>query len=494
MLLHEKLTFWQSVKGKSCVSEPKTPTNVVFCFTFPQSSPARNFYQRSGHRPPRSGAGPAACARPAGWTHLGACSRWVSTVPCPCCRPSRTAISSVVVDVCVSPERTAGSNTSDQRRQTVGWILYYFTVIHLRRYRAEVTVTVTAAAAATTTHALRTITSHTVRWTINVTTGGSRSKTYGRKRSFVRIRMIVRMRARTRACVSFFGVCVCVCACACGGKWRRLQSNGPALSDSDEWHRPGTSGAERGCRSTSRCSAHERARIQTNPERCGPNAPKSGTLPSTQTTLPETISRGPVALRSSSVACTVGLEFIIRIAWFSPGKIPKTEDPESKTFRNGKRNTVAPNTMGLRSKTVLRGGGGGRTAVVVTPVRVRTGGRARHAPPPAYWPPLDSSPPTPTTTRSRGGRKKLSRRRRWRRHRTKLCFTHDDDDPLSIPFSLFRISARGACCCVHVIISATREILAPHSLHNDYYYYFIAVHKCIMYERRGVRDYYYIIL
>jgi len=170
------------------------------------------------------------------------------------------------VDVCVSPERTAGSNTSDQRRQTVGRTLYYFTVIHLRWYRTAVTATVTAVA--TTTHALRTITSHTVRWTINVTTGSSRSKTYGRKRSFVRIRMIVRVRARIRACVSFWVsmcVCVCVCACACGGKWQRLQSNGPALSDSDEWHRPGTSGAERGCRSTSRCSAHERARIQTNP-------------------------------------------------------------------------------------------------------------------------------------------------------------------------------------------------------------------------------------
>lgn len=50
----------------------------------------------------------------------------------------------------------------------------------------------------------------------------------------------------------------------------------------------------------------------------------------------------------------------------------------------------------------------------------------------------------------------------------KLYFTHDDD-PLSIPFSLFRISARDACY-IRVIISATRKILAPHSLHNDYYY------------------------
>jgi len=42
-------------------------------------------------------------------------------------------------------------------------------------------------------------------------------------------------RAHPRLC-EFLGVCVCVCvcACACGGKWQRLQSNGPALSDSDE--------------------------------------------------------------------------------------------------------------------------------------------------------------------------------------------------------------------------------------------------------------------
>jgi hypothetical protein len=36
-----------------------------------------------------------------------------------------------------------------------------------------------------------------------------------------------------RVCVRVFA-CICGCACACGGKWQRLQSNGPALSDSDE--------------------------------------------------------------------------------------------------------------------------------------------------------------------------------------------------------------------------------------------------------------------
>jgi len=205
----------------ACTGEPKSSTNVAFCFTFPQSSPARNFYQRSGHRPPRSVAGPAACARPAGWTHLGACSRWVSTVPCPCCRPSRTATNSY--RKCSGSMFLTGDedgSTSDNRRN-----LYYFKTLHLLRYLAAVEVTVTTtttAATTTTTHALRTITSHTVRWTINVTTGSSRSKTYGRKRSFVRIRMIVRVRARICACVcwlSMFGrvcvgwVCLAVCVC-----------------------------------------------------------------------------------------------------------------------------------------------------------------------------------------------------------------------------------------------------------------------------------------
>jgi len=141
---------------------------------------------------------------------------------------------------------------------------------------------------------------------------------------------------------------------------------------------------------------------------------------------------------------------------------PKRKIPKVKRFETEEEHRRTRWVLNQRSKTVLSGGGG-RTAVV-TPVRVRMGGRARHAPPPAYRP--------PRRRRRRGG-KKLSRRRCWRRrrHRTKLYFTHDggggdddDVDPLSISFSLFRISALGACY-IHVIISATRKILVPHSLH-----------------------------
>lgn len=64
------------------------PAAFVLSFTCRRSSPARNSCRRSDRRPPRSGVGPVACARPAAWTHLAACSRWVSTVPCPCCRLS----------------------------------------------------------------------------------------------------------------------------------------------------------------------------------------------------------------------------------------------------------------------------------------------------------------------------------------------------------------------------------------------------------------------
>lgn len=320
-------------------------------------------------------------------------------------------------------------------------------MIHLRRYRGGDT-------AAVTKHALRTITSHTVRWTINVTTGSSRSKTYGRKRSFVRIRMIVvRVRARVPAYVCV-RACVCVCECVCArvsARRRRVatitvkRSGGGPLG----FRRMTPTGYERGCRSTGRCSASERARIQTNLGG-GPNVPKRPIplQPLKQPRRRRSRERSqPRRVVGRSVQ--VRLRFIMRKARFPPRKSAKTSVPESKTFRKRIRWVWV-------SKTVLRGGGG-RTAVV-TPVR-RASERVDVRATPRRQPTAAAAAPkrrkkalSPTTTPPRA----------------ELCFKRGDDDPLSIPFSLFRISARDACY-IHVIVSATKKILAPQSLHNDYY-------------------------
>lgn len=97
MLQKQDFTRYRSIKSDGLnIGHRHRRTVYTLVFTFRQSSPARNFCRRSGRRPPQSAAGRAACARPAGWTHLATCSRWVSTVPCPCYRrrPSWRADSS----------------------------------------------------------------------------------------------------------------------------------------------------------------------------------------------------------------------------------------------------------------------------------------------------------------------------------------------------------------------------------------------------------------
>jgi len=188
---------------------------------------------------------------------------------------------------------------------------------------------------------------------------------------------------------------MCVCVCAHGGKWQRLQSNGQALSDSDEWHRPSTSGAERDWRSTGRCSAPERARIQTNPAlrlkryKVRNTSKAQSTLGARRAALLETNARVYLGRAVVVAGRTKGLElcYDLRIALFFTwpnGKHPKRKTPRVKRkSRRQEEHRRIRWVLSLRSKTVLSGGG--RTAIV-TPLRVRTGGRARHAPPPAYRP------------------------------------------------------------------------------------------------------------
>jgi len=187
--------------------------------------------------------------------------------------------------------------TSDKRRRT----LYNYTCDDI---------------AAVTTHAQRTITSHTVRWTINVTTGSSRSKTYGRKRSFVRIRMIVRVRARTGMCVSEL-----LCMCACGGKWQRFAvkrsgSFGFRRMTPTEYER------YRAPLPVDESLFGVRARPNSNEPRCGLNVPKSETLQALEQPCRWRLRAGPEPCGRRPWRVPVGLRFTIRIARFSPGKIP----------------------------------------------------------------------------------------------------------------------------------------------------------------------------
>lgn len=147
---------------------------------------------------------------------------------------------------------------------------------------------------------------------------------------------------------------VCVCACACGGKWQRLQSNSPALSDSDEWHRPGTSAAERGCRSTSRCSAHERARIQTNPAVRPKRSEVRNTSGSERSNNPVGGDFARTRIRAvvvRGVHRQSGI-FNMRVPDYHLPKYPKRKILKVKRFETGKE-TPSSNTLGFEIENGL---------------------------------------------------------------------------------------------------------------------------------------------
>lgn len=244
-------------------------------------------------------------------------------------------------------------------RRLADSLLFYNATPATRRYRAAVTVTVTmtvtAAATATTTHALRTITSHTVRWTINVT-----SHHWQQQKQNIRTEAIVRTdtddcacaRARPRVCV-FRCVCMCVFGCVCVSVVmcvcvrRQVATITVKRSGSLGFRRMTPTGYERrGARlPVDGPLFGVRARPNSNEPRAA--AQTLRTLQTLLTTLPETIPTGPRGVWPSSAALTRWSKFIIRVARFSPGKMLKTEDPESKTFRNGRG--TPPNTLGFES-------------------------------------------------------------------------------------------------------------------------------------------------
>lgn len=255
-------------------------------------------------------------------------------------------------------------------------------------------------------------------------------------------------------CVRVF-VCLLVCACACACERATAASGNdhsqtfrrPARIPTNDTDRV----RERGCRSTGRCSASERARIQTNLGG-GPNVPKRP-LPlqpleqprrrrSRERPRPRRVvgrdANGRAAIYNGN-----GLVFALQIGrnfcWREQNVSEK--NPLGSGVENGLARRRRPNSgchTGAWRATE-------RVDVRATPRRQPTGRRRRR--------------------RAEEEEKKLSRRPR--RHRALSYALRATATLYRFPFH--RSAFPRVLYTICIIISATKKMLVPQSLHNDYY-------------------------